>query len=298
MLNFKLIEKSDINKFQKYYDNPEGISLTTNILSAYLWRNEYNIKFALYNNCLIKAYFNNDDSVWGYCLPHGEDIKPAVEEIIKDAHERGQKPFIVMLTDAQRVKLETIFPSEFNYEFSPENQEYVYLSEDLINLSGRKFHAKRNHISKFKNCYPDYRFEEITNSNKEDAYKVMLDWCAENEIDIEHYEEKNAIREALDNMEEFKMRGGIVYVKDKAVAMTLGCEISPIAFDICFEKALREYDGIYAVINNEFAKTLFSYKYINREEDMGIEGLKKSKLSYNPIILIARYNATLKNDGN
>ncbi|WP_417151885.1 phosphatidylglycerol lysyltransferase domain-containing protein, partial [Ruminococcus sp.] len=88
------------------------------------------------------------------------------------------------------------------------------------------------------------------------------------------------------------------YVKDKAVAMTLGCEISPIAFDICFEKALREYDGIYAVINNEFAKTLSSYKYINREEDMGIEGLKKSKLSYNPIILIARYNATLKNDGN
>lgn len=77
MLNFKLIEKSDINKFQKYYDNPEGISLTTNILSAYLWRNEYNIKFALYNNCLIKAYFNDDDSVWGYCLPHGEDIKPA-----------------------------------------------------------------------------------------------------------------------------------------------------------------------------------------------------------------------------
>lgn len=90
------------------------------------------------------------------------------------------------------------------------------------------------------------------------------------------------------------MHGGIVYVKDKAVAMTLGCEISPIAFDICFEKALREYDGIYAVINNEFAKTLSSYKYINREEDMGIEGLKKSKLSYNPIILIARYNATLK----
>ena len=271
MLNFKLIEKSDINKFQKYYDNPEGISLTTNILSAYLWRNEYNIKFALYNNCLIKAYFNDDDSVWGYCLPHGEDIKPAVEEIIKDAHERGQKPFIVMLTDAQRVKLETLFPAEFNYEFSPENQEYVYLSEDLINLSGRKFHAKRNHISKFKNCYPDYRFEEITNSNKEDAYKVMLDWCAENEIDIEHYEEKNAIREALDNIEEFKMHGGIVYVKDKAVAMTLGCEISPIAFDICFEKALREYDGIYAVINNEFAKTLSSYKYINSEEEKAVD---------------------------
>ena len=126
----------------------------------------------------------------------------------------------------------------------------------------------------------------------------MLDWCSENGIDLEHYEEKHAIREALDNIDEFKMRGGIIYVDSMPVAMTLGCEISPIAFDICFEKALREYDGIYAVINNEFAKTLSSYKYINREEDMGLEGLKKSKLSYNPIILLARYNATLKNDEN
>ena len=141
--------------------------------------------------------------MWGYCLPHGEDIKPAVEEIIKDAHERGQKPFIVMLTDAQRVKLETIFPSEFNYEFSPENQEYVYLSEDLINLSGRKFHAKRNHISKFKNCYPDYRFEEITNKN---IWKVCMlepfdeqkDYVAENMQSLaEAYATRNEGNNAL-----------------------------------------------------------------------------------------------------
>lgn len=294
MLNFKLIEKSDIKKFQKYYDNPEGIALDTNILSSYLWRNEYNIKFAFYNNCLIKAYFNDDDSVWGYCLPHGEDIKPAVEAIFSDASERRQKPFIVMLTDAQRVKLETMFPSAFNYEFSPENQEYIYFSDDLINLTGRKFHAKRNHISKFKNAYPDYKFTEITKSNKEDAFEVMLDWCAENKIDTGNYEEKHAIREALDNLEEFNMRGGILYAQGKPAAMTLGYEISPLTFDICFEKALRKYDGIYAVINNEFARTLSSYKYINREEDMGLEGLKKSKLSYNPIILLARYNAILK----
>lgn len=294
MLNFKLIEKSDISDFQKYYDNPEGIALDTNILSSYLWRNEYNIKFAFHNNCLIKAYFKDDNSVWGYCLPHGEDIKSAVEAIISDAKDRGQKPYIVMLTDAQRVALETMFPAKFNYEFSPQNQEYIYLTEDLINLSGRKFHAKRNHISKFKKAYPNFKFEKITALNKENAFNVMLDWCYQNEIDIEHYEEKTAIREALDNMEDFKMRGGIIYIDKKPIAMTLGCELSPIAFDICFEKALREYEGSYAVINNEFAKTLSSYKYINREEDMGIEGLKKAKLSYNPILLLARYNATLR----
>ena len=90
------------------------------------------------------------------------------------------------------------------------------------------------------------------------------------------------------------MRGAVLYVEEKPVAMTLGSEISHLVFDINFEKALREYDGVYAVINNEFAKTLTKYEYINREEDMGLEGLRKSKLSYNPCIIIDRFNARLK----
>ncbi len=294
MLNFKLIEKSDIKKIQKYYNNPECISLDNNAVSAYLWRNEYNIKFAFSNSCLIKALFNDNGSVQGYYIPQGENIKAAVEAIFDDAKERGGKPDLIMLSEANRIMLETMFPKKFNYKLTPESQDYIYLSEDLINLSGRKFHSKRNHISKFKNAYPNFKFEKINASNKEDAFQAALEWCLKNKIDIENYQEIKAIREALDNLEEFKMSGGILYVGEKAVAMTLGLEISPIAFDTCFEKALSEYDGAYAVINNEFAKTLSSYKYINREEDMGIEGLKRAKLSYNPIILFTRYNATLR----
>ena len=87
----------------------------------------------------------------------------------------------------------------------------------------------------------------------------------------------------------------MAYIRpSKPVAMTLGSEISPKVYDINFEKALREYDGVYAVINNEFAKTLTQYEYINREEDMGLEGLKKSKLSYNPVIILDRWNAIPK----
>lgn len=92
------------------------------------------------------------------------------------------------------------------------------------------------------------------------------------------------------------MSGAVLYVEDKPVAMTLGSEISQNVYDVNFEKALREYDGVYAVINNEFAKTLTKYKYINREEDMGLEGLRKAKLSYNPVIILDRYNAQLKDE--
>ncbi len=294
MLNFELIKKSQIEEFKKYYDYTNSISCDTNVLNSYLWRNEYNIKFAIYDETLIRAYFRDDGTIWGYCIPVGKNIRGAMDEIFADAMERGQKPQIVLLTNGQRAILESMYPSRFDYVRSPENQDYIYLSKDLATLQGKKYHAKRNHISKFFRNYPENHFETLDESNKEDAYKVVIEWHKENNMNIEQSEEAKAIRESLDNLEEFKMQGAVLYVEEKPVAMTLGSEISPKAFDVNFEKALRQYDGVYAVINNEFAKTLTSYEYINREEDMGLEGLRKAKLSYNPAIILDRFNATLR----
>ena len=116
----------------------------------------------------------------------------------------------------------------------------------------------------------------------------------ENELNPNGHAEYAVIKEALENLNEFEMRGMILYVNQKPVAMTLGSEISPLCFDVNFEKALGDYEGSYAVINNEFAKTLTNYKYINREEDMGLEGLKKSKLSYHPEIIYERFDGIPK----
>lgn len=296
MLNFELINKSQIEEYKKYYDYSTALGCDLNLINAYLWRNEYNIKFAIYDDTLIKAYFNDNGSIWGYCMPAGKHIRNALEAIFADADERGQKPFFVMLTNGQKAMLESMFPSEFLFERSPENQDYIYLCEDLATLRGKKFHAKRNHISKFYKTYDNTRFETLDEVNKSDALRVVLGWFAENGIPSNDNEEIRAICEALEYMDVFNMQGAVLYVDEKPVAMTLGSEISPNIFDINFEKALREYDGVYAVINNEFAKTLTRYKYINREEDMGIEGLKKAKLSYNPIIILDRYNAKLKDE--
>lgn len=294
MINFKLIEKEDIKNYREFYNNPEAIKCDANLVSMYLWRNEYNIRTAVVGDSLVKAYFNDDNTLWGYCMPIGGNVKNAISAIFDDALERDIKPNIVMLTNAQRTALETMYPAKFIYTRSPENQDYIYLTDDLINLSGKKFHAKRNHITKFNRKYSNVRIELINRENKNDVLTVFEGWCAENNVDINNYGEKEVVYEALDNFEEFGMHGAVLYAEDKPVAMTLGTQISPIAFDIMLEKALREYDGVYAIINNEFAKTLSSYKYINREEDMGIEGLRKAKLSYNPVIILDRYNATLK----
>lgn len=294
MLNFKLIEKNDINYFKQFYDNSEAFGCDVNLLNAYLWRNEYNIKFAVFEDTLIKAYFNDDGTVWGYCMPTGINVKQALVQILNDSEQRGQKAHIVMLTNAQRAMLESTFPSAFEYVRSPENQDYIYLTKDLVMLAGKKFHAKRNHISKFYRTYTDTRFETIDDSNAQDALQVVRDWCDENGYNPKGYEELAVIEEALEMRKDYGLCGAVLYVDDKPVAMTLGSQISDKVYDVNFEKALRQYDGVYAVINNEFAKTLTSYEYINREEDMGIEGLKKSKLSYNPVMILDRFNATLR----
>lgn len=294
MLDFRLVEKDDIKILDKFYDHTESIGLECNPLSSYLWRDVFNINITVKNGTLFKVYMTDDGKIWGYTMPVGGDTKWAIEEIFADAKERNTIPIITMLTLAERAKLETLYPSKFDYILSPENQDYIYLTDDLIKLSGKKFHAKRNHISRFFKTYDNVRFELINKSNKVDAYNVAIEWCKESNINIEDDYETEIIRDALENMEEYRMKGAVLYVDDKPVAMTLGSEISKITFDINFEKALRSYDGVYAVINNEFAKTLSEYKYINREEDMGIEGLKKSKLSYNPVIILERYNAQPK----
>ena len=162
-------------------------------------------------------------------------------------------------------------------------------------LPGKKFHAKRNHISKFYRTYgDDARFITLDKSNLDLALKVAANWCAENGEDPRDNGEYKVIKKACGCFYELGLHGAVLTVDGKPVAMTMGCAISPVCFDVMFEKALREYDGVYAVINNEFAKTLTGYTYINREEDMELEGLRKAKLSYNPTIIYDRFSAFTK----
>ncbi len=266
MLNFQHLEKSKIKEYESYYSDPNAVGLEYNFVSAYLWSREYDIKVAFYDDTMIKAYFRekNERACFGY------------------------------LSQKERDALEALCPERFVFERSDTTQDYIYFSDDLAYLAGKKYHSKRNHISKFFRTFGNTEVKSIAPENIGDAMTVVELWCEENGIDRESYAEYYVIREALDNLIEFAMRGIILYVERKPVAMTLGSEISPVCFDVNFEKALTAYDGSYAVINNEFAKRLTAYTYINREEDLGLEGLRKSKLSYHPAIIYDRYDGVAK----
>ena len=293
MLDFKSLEKSKINEYRAFYGEDE-IGCEANFVSAYLWKREYDIRVAMYDGTLIKAYFRSDGRLWGYCFPHGKNVRGALEAIFRDADENDRQPYLGYLSRREREEFERLYPDAYIFEPSTTTQDYIYLTENLATLPGKKYHAKRNHISKFFRSFPDSYVEPVTVKNSADALAVAGLWCEENGIDRSEHAEYAVIKEALENLTEFKMRGMILYSNNKPVAMTLGSEISRLCFDVNFEKALKGFDGSYAVINNEFAKTLTAYKYLNREEDMGLEGLKKSKLSYRPELIYERFDGIPK----
>ncbi|MCH5304300.1 MAG: DUF2156 domain-containing protein [Ruminococcus sp.] len=289
MLDFKTPKKDDVPYIRKICQNYGTMGCDFNAANIFLWRNKYNAKICIYCGFLVLAYFR-DNAPWGYCFPVGEgDPTAVIAEIFKDAKQRGIEARFVMLTDAQKEKLVEITGYEYSFEELLSDEDYIYCNYDLTILPGQKYHAKRNHISKFNRKYPNWRFSMITKDNKSDALKVAEKWCKNKEINPYINEEFSVISEALDNYEFLQMHGGILYVEDEPVAMTMGCSINQKTFDVIFEKALVEYDGAFSKVNNEFAKTLVGFEFINREEDMGLESLRKAKLSYHPAVILKRY---------
>ena len=271
MIDFRYLEKSQINEYKQYYDYSAALGCEFNFVSAYLWSKEYDLKVAVIDGTLIKAYFRENGTVWGYCMPSGRNVTGALEAVFADAEERGGRACFGYLSQRERDALESLCPGRIDFERSETTQDYIYFSEDLAKLAGKKYHAKRNHISKFYRAYPDAYVRDLTPENRGDALAVVERWCAENAVRHIDHAEYGVIAEALD-----------------------GSEISPLCFDVNFEKALKAYEGSYAVINNEFAKRLTAYRYINREEDLGLEGLRKAKLSYHPAIIYDRYNGAAR----
>ena len=199
MLNFQPIEIDKIPVYKQYYDYTNAIGCEYNFVSGYLWSREYKLRVALYDDTLIKAYFRDDKTIWGYCLPSGKNVKGAVEAALGDSRDRGQEPMFGYLSKSEKEKLEELFPSQFVFERSHDTQDYIYLSQDLAQLEGKRFHAKRNHISHFYREYPDAAIAPLDDSNLSDALRVMELWCTENDLDPDTYGEYAVLCDALEH---------------------------------------------------------------------------------------------------
>ena len=266
--------------------------------NIYLLRNKYSTKISRYKDFIIRKY-SGKGARCGYTFPLGKgDVAKALAEIEKDAKECGERLQFAFVTEEQKEVLENAMPARFCYSSDAGDSDYIYLRSELASLSGKAFHKKKNHFSKFVRTYPDYKYYEIGACNIYDAQKVADAWYYEHlqDEDASQLAEYKAIKEALDNFEELGLIGGIIYVNDSPCAMTIASKINENTVDVHFEKAVGEYalNGGYAAINKLFSEKLDGLTWLNREEDIGIEGLRKAKLSYRPKIMLKKYSAVEK----
>lgn len=293
MLEFKKFELSCNEILKKYISSPARLSCETNFVNLLVWQNMYNNMYAIFDDMLfIKS---GGIEIETYRLPFGGNLQKGFE-ILRKYTKKEYPPLWVQQGD-RFVEFKQLY-GEY-YEFIPDRDafDYIYLQEDLAKLSGKKYHSKRNHISAFSKQY-EWEYREINQSNIPDILKCMNEWYAKNSdrFDRHMQTEKDGIEMMLKNMERLCVSGGAIYVGGKVVAFTLGSPINRNIFDIHIEKALPEFATAYTVINNEFAKTLGNYRFINREDDLGLEGLRKAKLSYKPNILLKKYLCLSKKD--
>lgn len=298
MLEWSIPEAEDEDWINRCIAVSGTMASDASFANIYLLRNKYSTKISRYKDFIIRKY-SGKGARCGYTFPLGKgDVAKALAEIEKDAKECGERLQFAFVTEEQKEVLENAMPARFCYSSDAGDSDYIYLRSELASLSGKAFHKKKNHFSKFVRTYPDYKYYEIGACNIYDAQKVADAWYYEHlqDEDASQLAEYKAIKEALDNFEELGLIGGIIYVNDSPCAMTIASKINENTVDVHFEKAVDEYalNGGYAAINKLFSEKLDGVTWLNREEDIGIEGLRKAKLSYRPKIMLKKYSAVEK----
>ncbi|MCF0256744.1 DUF2156 domain-containing protein [Bacteroides heparinolyticus] len=297
MISFKDIELSDRELITRYTQNSPRRNCDLSFSNLCSWRFLYNTQFAILDGYLLLKFWAEEELV--YMMPIGNgDLKKVLEALIEDAHQEG-KPFCLLgICSGMCSELETFMPGKFQFTADRDYADYLYLRTDLATLSGKKLQAKRNHVNKFKRTY-NYEYTPITPDRIQECLELEAIWCKANNCDQHEGtgNERRALVYALHHFDELGLMGGILHVDGKIVAFTFGMPINQDTFGVHVEKADTSIDGAYAMINHEFAKHIpEQYIYINREEDLGIEGLRKAKLSYQPAIILDKYMACLKGE--
>ncbi len=298
MLEFKKLELSDQEVITPYLTADGAIMSDRTFASLYIWRDVYGVQICIKDGML---YFLSDD-YGGYrtyymplCLSGVCDLPRAMAEIEQDAAEHAQPWQVVLMTGEGKAALEAAFPGKYEFVDDRDGYDYIYDAEMLRTLKGKKYQAKRNYVNRFKNLYEDrWAYLPIDPAIHRDMlHAYTIEWGKARSGDgyqEDYAHELEAIDTALAHYDELRMRGGILMVDGKVAAYTLGSVYAEGIIDVLFEKADTAIDGAYPMINNQFAIHEFDgFRLVNREEDMGIEGLRTAKLSYHPVQLTEKY---------
>lgn len=296
MIDFQPLKLEDRPAFEECLHHGGERGCEYSFVNLYLWGRQ---KAALVEGQLVVFSQFSRRSV--YLFPVGPgDKQPVLEAVIGDARERGIPCRLNGVTGEDYALLERLYPGQFRSHYDRDAFDYIYGIDDLADLKGRKYQKKRNHLNRFRADHPNHRLEPITEANTPVAAALAEQWYRlrlEENPHGDYQMEQVALHKALQQREALGLEGMLLMDGDTALAMTMGSRLSETTFDIHFEKALDIADGAYAAINQGFAAYLREkypqVRWLNREEDMGLEGLRKAKLSYCPDHMVEKSWARL-----
>lgn len=289
-IELKKIELEDRDLIQSYYDRFPGRSCEKSFASTFLWSRHYKVTYTMIHNAIVFCS-ERDGQTFSWPLGDENDVKMAIEELLEYTKD-AEIPFIMYnVTESQWELLEKWFPERFEIEYDPDVADYVYESEKLATLAGKKLHSKRNHINRFKADNENWSYESMREENLEECFQMALKWRQENGCDGDcgKIAEMCVTLNSLRLFKELELTGGVLRVDGEVIAFTIGEAVTDDTFVVHIEKAFADIQGAYPMINQQFvANECMNYKYINREDDTGSEGLRKAKLSYRPVFMIQK----------
>lgn len=303
MIEWKTPSVEDIPEMRRLIALSGAAGSDASFANIFLLREKYNIKIAFYEDCLLRLYTGNRlPGRRGMTFPLGGDPGKALkilDPLCEDCISKGKEIRFIFLTAEQKELVSKRFP-DMVFETAEGNSDYTYTAEHLAYLKGKENEKKRNRVNRFVRRFPDWEirfFESDAPSGfEQDVIDVEEKWFSMQEERLDSaFLERIEIYEACKNFRSLGLICGLVYVSGIPVAMSIASEISPGIFDINFEKSYGEYaqDGGFSVINKYFAGYLLEKhgaKWINREEDIGLEGLRRAKMAYRPDKLLEKYH--------
>ena len=295
IIPFRPVTAADADLLRSFTMESKCMNCDMNVANLCSWQFLYHTEYAVVEGFLVLRFVL--DGHVTYMKPIGKgDLRAVLELLMADARSLGDTLRVACVCPCAQALMDESMPGAFTYTINRDKSDYLYLREKLVTLSGKKLQPKRNHISKFKRTYPNYEYRPLTPDLVPDCIRLGEEWCRTTDSCMQHamQAEQQMIAYALQHIEELHLVGGTLFVEGKMVAFTFGARINSEAFDVCVEKADTAYEGAYAMINNEFVSRLSEeIVYINREEDLGLEGLRKAKLSYYPDLILDKMVATL-----
>lgn len=284
---FKNIEVQDKILIDPFLQCDGFITAERNFAVLYCWGKALETKFCITDGMLFLLIEHPE--ILLYYMPLGSGDMENAKKLIKDDADARRKPFKIIGITKEKLD----FFDDYKTAEVRDSFNYIYDSESFISLKGKKLHSKRNFINRFKTEHEgNWEYRELDFSkDKERIFEFLKKWRFENSENRSDFKnEYSAIEYAFEYHTELEIKGGVLLLKGQIIGFSLAAAQNSLVMDVMIEKADHSVNGAYQMLANCFAKEFCSeYKYINREEDMGIEGLRKSKLSYNPVFLSEVY---------